>query len=179
MPAPVIFGLTRSVTETVRVALAPRGNTRARVVLDRDPAELGRVAAFQRQGRVSATLGEVKNRADLVIFWGADPATSHPRHLERYSVDPAGRFVSGKRTVAVVGDAPNATAARADAFFPIAAADDTAALAVLRLLVQGKDVVDPFGLGELAKLCREGRYGAVFFQSRAAIGDRSAQIGKA
>ena len=58
--------------------------------------DLGRVAAFQDQGRVSATLGEVKNRADLVIFWGVDPLTTHPRHWERYSVEPRGTVRAGR-----------------------------------------------------------------------------------
>jgi len=39
-----------------------------------------RVLALQRVGRVSATLGEIKNRADVVVFWGADPMVSQPRH---------------------------------------------------------------------------------------------------
>ncbi len=171
--APVIFGLTRSVTETVCVALELAEVLGARVVLERDDAELGRVAAFQRQGRVSATLGEVKNRADLVIFWGGDPASSHPRHRERYSVDPTGRFVTGPRIIVVVGDKPDTTAAHTDCFFRVNARDDVSAFSVLRLLVQEKAVADPFRLEELAKLCRAARYGALFFQSRAARDDRS------
>ena len=35
----------------------------------------------------------MKNRADLVLFWGADPLATHPRHLERYAAEPAGLFV--------------------------------------------------------------------------------------
>ena len=29
--------------------------------------------------KLNHTLGEIKNRADLVIFWGCHPAASHPR----------------------------------------------------------------------------------------------------
>ena len=37
------------------------------------------VMAQQVVGKVTCTLGEVRNRADLVIFWGSDPLVSHPR----------------------------------------------------------------------------------------------------
>jgi formylmethanofuran dehydrogenase subunit B len=66
--APVVFGLTWAVTETVRAALELAEVLGARVVLGRSGADLGHVAAFQNLGRVSATLGEVKNRADVVVF---------------------------------------------------------------------------------------------------------------
>ena len=42
------------------------------------------ILAGQRRGRTSSTLGEVKNRADLVLFWGVDPTATHPRFLERF-----------------------------------------------------------------------------------------------
>jgi formylmethanofuran dehydrogenase subunit B len=40
--------------------------------------------AFQQSGRVTATLGEVRQRADVILFWNADPGESHPRLLERF-----------------------------------------------------------------------------------------------
>ena len=40
--------------------------------------------ALQQVGESTCTLGEVRNRADLVIVWGSDPVVTHPRHLERY-----------------------------------------------------------------------------------------------
>ena len=55
---------------------------------------------FSREYRLAA-----RNRADLVIFWGSNPAESHPRHLTRYSTMPKGLFVpNGRkdRTVVVV-----------------------------------------------------------------------------
>ena len=139
--APVVWGLTRTTTETVRAALELADALGARVVLDRSNQELGRVAAFQEQGRVTATLGEVKNRADLVIFWGADPLTTHPRHWERYSVEPPGRFVpEGRagRTVVVVDHEPTASAEKADRVCQGAVHRQIEALATLRTPLRGK-----------------------------------------
>src|SRR5947208_5324407 len=42
-------------------------------------ATLPAVLAAQRRGRAGATLGEIRNRADLVVFWGVGPSVRHPR----------------------------------------------------------------------------------------------------
>ena len=34
-------------------------------------------------GYPSCTLGEAKNRADVVVFWGCNPMHAHPRHTSR------------------------------------------------------------------------------------------------
>ena len=36
--------------------------------------------AAQERGRASATLGQVRNFADVVVFWGVDPALRYPRY---------------------------------------------------------------------------------------------------
>jgi formylmethanofuran dehydrogenase subunit B len=117
--------------------------------------------------------GEVKNRADLVIYWGANPLESHPRHLERYSLDPPGRFVPRGRAdrVLVVADVkPTATAERADVFLPVEKGRDFEVLTTLRALVRGASVEASTATGaplhllrELAERMKKCRYGIVFF----------------
>ncbi len=184
--APVVWGLTRTTTETVRAALEMADALGARVMPDRSELDLGRVAAFQDQGRVTATLGEVKNRADLVIFWGVDPLTTHPRHWERYSVEPRGRFVpKGRagRTVVVVDREITLSATQADEFVYVPAHRQVEALAALRMLLrerrpdpkpgtpsEGPDLSDLEGLLALMK---KARYGALFFQAAKESGGRA------
>ena len=48
--------------------------------------------AVQEAGLPTATLGQVRHRADLIIYWGSNPWASHPRHVERYTAFPEGRF---------------------------------------------------------------------------------------
>jgi formylmethanofuran dehydrogenase subunit B len=48
--------------------------------------------AVQEAGIPSCTLGQVRHRADLLIYWGSNPWASHPRHVERYTAFPEGRF---------------------------------------------------------------------------------------
>src|SRR5206468_12159965 len=100
------------------------------------------ILALQEAGESTCTLGEVKNRADLVIFWGSDPVESHPRHFERYSVDPVGEFLpDGRRdrTIVVVDVQPTASSALADVFVQVERGRDFEVLWTLRGLIQGQE----------------------------------------
>ena len=57
----------------------------------------GGVLAAQRRGRPTASLGEIRNRADLLVFWGVDPAVRYPRFFSRYAPEPEGIYVPGGR----------------------------------------------------------------------------------
>ena len=46
----------------------------------------------QEVGIPTSTLGQIRHRADLIIYWGCDPWSAHPRHLERYTSFTKGRF---------------------------------------------------------------------------------------
>ena len=107
--------------------------------------------AIQEVGESTSTLGEIRNRADLVIFWGVDPFQSHPRHWERYSVDPRGQFVPrGRRdrTVVVVDREATETSRAADLFLRMEPEQDFEALWTLRALLRGvlKEPGDDCGL---------------------------------
>jgi formylmethanofuran dehydrogenase subunit B len=75
------------------------------------------ILAIQSVGAPCCTLGQIKNRADLVIYWGCNPVHAHPRHLRRYSIYPRG-FVTERgfddRTMVVVDPRPTDTAKQAD-----------------------------------------------------------------
>ncbi|MCW4046686.1 MAG: formylmethanofuran dehydrogenase subunit B [Candidatus Bathyarchaeota archaeon] len=50
------------------------------------------ILSVQEVGIPTCTLGQIRHRADLVIYWGCDPWSAHPRHLERYTTFTEGRF---------------------------------------------------------------------------------------
>jgi formylmethanofuran dehydrogenase subunit B len=137
--------------------------------------------AQQEVGKVTCTLGEVRNRADLVIFWGSDPAATHPRHWERYSVHARGRFVPrgrADRFVVVADTARTASADAADLFIPIEPDRHFEALFTLRAMIRGANLEggDCAGaaappLAELACRMKSSRYGAFFFGVGLARGD--------
>ncbi|HET6881671.1 MAG TPA: hypothetical protein VFI31_16015, partial [Pirellulales bacterium] len=111
--------------------------------------------------------------ADMVVFWGSDPLVTHPRHWERYSVEPAGRYVSrGRkdRLVVVADTTQTATAMAADLFIPIEPGRHFDALFALRALTRDSvsaregDYGAPISLlSELAQRMKRSRYGAMFF----------------
>ena len=50
------------------------------------------VLGIQDIGMVSCTLGQLRHRADLIIYWASNPWGAHPRHTERYTLFTDGRF---------------------------------------------------------------------------------------
>jgi formylmethanofuran dehydrogenase subunit B len=171
--SPLIYGLSRSSTEGQREAVALADRLGA--VID-TTASLGHapsVVALQTAGESTCTLGEVKNRADLVVFWGSNPVESHPRHFERYSVDAAGLFTPrgrADRTVVVADVRPTASTAAADVFLAVEPGRDFEALWALRGLVRGLPPApgaatgaSPGLLADLARRMKACRFGIVFF----------------
>ncbi|MFL5472039.1 MAG: hypothetical protein ACJ8AM_06780 [Gemmatimonadales bacterium] len=107
-----------------------------------DTAANGLVTA-QRRGRASATLGEVRNRGDVLLFWGVDPRERYPRFLSRYSVEPVGTQVPdgrrGRHVIAVSVGADKALEA-ADSRIELPADQEIAALSLTRAAVLGNSV---------------------------------------
>ena len=99
--------------------------------------------ALQGVGEPTCTLGEVKNRADLVVYWGSNPGESHPRHMARYAVTPKGMFVpEGRkgRTVVLIDVRKTVSARAADIFLQIRPGKDFEALWALQALVNGQSL---------------------------------------
>jgi len=135
--SPVVWGLTESSVEAVGEAMAIADRLAAVVDLAGSERRSSRRSAFVRVGQVSATLGEVKARAEVVLFWGNHPDATHPRHAERYSVQPQGRFLGGARSVLVVDVGPVESVGKADLRVLIPPDRQGDALAVLLALSRG------------------------------------------
>ena len=131
------------------------------------------MVALQLGGAPAATLGEVKNRADLVIFWGSNPAESHPRHFTRYSGAAKGKFTPNGRKdryVVLVDIRPTPSVKYADEFIQITPGYDYEVLTVMRMLANGrKPDADNFGgvklsvLEKLVERCKGAKLGVLFF----------------
>jgi len=122
------------------------------------------VLAAQRRGRAGATLGEIRQRADVIVFWGVDPVARYPRFATRYAVEPRGLEAPrgrGSRTVIAVDVGAGRGPADADARVEIAGGDEVDALGVMRATVQGRVASDEArfrGSAELAGRMSQGRY---------------------
>jgi formylmethanofuran dehydrogenase subunit B len=130
--------------------------------------------ALQGIGEPTCTLGEVKNRADLVIYWGSNPGESHPRHMARYAITTKGMFIPRGRKdrfVVLVDVRPTISARAADLFLQVKPGKDFELLWALRALVKGQVLdearLDDTGmtlaqLTDLADRMKRCKFGALF-----------------
>ena len=131
------------------------------------------VLAVQDVGLPSLTLSEVKNRADLVIYWGCNPMHAHPRHLSRYTIYPRGYFRERgyqDRELVVVDVRKTDTAKIANKFVQVKYGKDYELLGALRAIVNGSEItaeevagVKKEDLYELAEKMKNCQFGVIFF----------------
>ncbi len=173
---PVTYGLSDSPCEAQRKAAAITdwvgGTLDTTTSVCHGPSGM----AFQGVGEVTCTLGEVSNRGDMIIFWGSNPAESHPRHFTRYSLMPKGLFTpNGRkdRTCVVVDVRKTKSAKAADIFIQIKPRKDFEALWTLRALAAGieldaeqveRETGTPLSQWqELMDKMKECKFGVMFF----------------
>ncbi|MGE5188262.1 MAG: formylmethanofuran dehydrogenase subunit B [Betaproteobacteria bacterium] len=89
---PILYGWSSTSSEAQRVGVELTeevgGIMDNTAVVCHGPSILG----VQEVGIPTCTLGQIRHRADLIIYWGCDPWSAHPRHLERYTSFTEGRF---------------------------------------------------------------------------------------
>jgi formylmethanofuran dehydrogenase subunit B len=120
-------------------------------------------------------LGEVKNRADLIIYWGGNPAECHPRHFTKYTIMQKGKYVpNGRkdRTMVLVDIRETPSVKAADIFLQVRPAKDFEVITTLRALIKGQPV-DPQIVAEtgltmeqledLVQRMKNARFGVLFF----------------
>jgi formylmethanofuran dehydrogenase subunit B len=130
--------------ETQREAVALADVLRARLDSVTSATARESILAAQEYGRASATLGEIRNRADVVVFWGVDPALRYPRYSTRYAPEPAGMHVpDGRRSRTVIAvdidGVPNGRGPEdADRRVRLPAADEVATLTAIAAIASGR-----------------------------------------
>ena len=89
---PLLYGWSSTSCEAMRVGLELAEEVGG--VIDNTSTICHGPSALsvQEVGLPSCTLGQVRHRADLIIYWGSNPWSSHPRHIERYTNLSEGRF---------------------------------------------------------------------------------------
>jgi formylmethanofuran dehydrogenase subunit B len=119
-------------TEAQRSAIALADLAEARLDSVTSDTAAPSIVAAQRRGRATATLGEIRHRADLLVFWGTDPAERYPRYRERYC----------RADAAVVAVDIGSARGPADAIdrFVFAPDLEVAALGTMRGFVMGRGV---------------------------------------
>ncbi len=170
---PLIYGLSSTASEAQRKAIALADLLGATIDSTSSVCHGPTTIGIQSRGEPTCTLGEIKHRADLVIFWGCNPAEAHMRHFARYSVSARGSLTpQGRRgrTVVVVDVRPTHSSRNADIFLQPRPGFDYEVLTALRALLKGEalDVTEVGGvnvaqLADLLERMKSCRFGVIFF----------------
>jgi len=81
----LILGLDNSTLETQSVAIDLTRKLGA-VIDDASSFSYGPlIERIIKKELPTCSLSEVKNKADLLLYWGANPTATHPRHLSKYT----------------------------------------------------------------------------------------------
>ena len=176
---PVIYGLTNSGSWAQAAALDLARRARARL----EPADLAFKAPYYQSlikyGLYWAPLEVIRDEADTVLFWGANPLHSCPRHVVRYSVFARGKFTERgieERRLAAVDLHRTELAGLVQMFLEIDPAEELALLqGVLDTLTTGTTPTVR-GVRRLAAFLQESAYGVIFFGRGLSYGPAAALL---
>ncbi len=171
---PLIYGLSSTTAEAQKTAVKLAELSGANIDSTSSVCHGPGTMAKQLVGMVTATLGEIKNRSDLMVFWGANPVEAHPNHSKRYTMLSEGLFKKNRsdREVIVFDVRKTPTAKMADQFFEVEPGKDFELLMALRMLVNAKEPklnnnqiagINIEDLKEIAEKLKSAKYGSIFY----------------
>ncbi len=171
--SPLVYGLASTSIDAHRKAVELADLLRATLDHTSSICHAPTLQAVQTVGESHSTLGEVRNRADLVIFWGCNPAEAHPRHATRYTVVPKGLFRPGGRKdryVVQVDVRKTPSARMADETILLRPGSDYEVLSTMRMMLRGEtpDVDEVGGVPvatwrALLERMKAARFGAIYW----------------
>ena len=169
---PLLYGWSSTSCEALRVGIELAeelgGIIDNTTTICHGPSILG----VQDVGESTCTLGDVKNRADLIVYWGSNPVHAHPRHFSRYTLAAKGKFRldRGERKLVVVDVRRTHTARQADLFVQVEPNKDYELLSALRMAIRFEEIEQESVAGvpkekieELADLLIGCQYGVIFY----------------
>jgi formylmethanofuran dehydrogenase subunit B len=124
--------------------------------------------AGQRRGRAGSTLGEIRNRGDVLLFWGVDPSDHYPRYLSRYALEPLGtQVLQGRKGRFVISVSVGADRGLKDADLSLELdpEEEILALSLMRAAILGNNVGQPSGhmgpVFDITKRLAQSRYAVI------------------
>ncbi|QDT97625.1 hypothetical protein [Gimesia aquarii] len=160
--APLIWGMSQSSTDSNRAAVALADQIGATI----DTAASSNVRALQQVGEASCTLGEVRSRADLIIYWGADALLTNHCHRETLLAG----HEEFPRTIVSMGTKTPESSEDVDKSIQVEAQNTFEVIWYLRGLLKGIDFHEGESAGayisdlkELVSLIQQSKYIVFFF----------------
>lgn len=168
---PLLYGWSNTSCETIKVGLELAEVVGGLIDNTSSVCHGPGIEAVQEIGEVSSTLGQIRHRADLVIYWGCNPNSGHIRHMSRYTL-ARGRFRSSRRDrkVIVVDVRGTPTSKAGDEFIKLEPGGDFEFLTALRMAIRDEELevekvagVPVSKIEELADLMVNAQFGVLFF----------------
>ena len=169
---PLIFGLGNSTSETQKQAIELAKQIGA-VIDDTSSFCHGPTleAIFHEKIR-TCTLDDVRNKGDLIVYWGADPSNSHPRHLSMHSYFPRGEerqhgWEEDRTAIAIDVRKSHTAKICGNRFYQIPLHADAIFIDALIDALSGKVPKVPFDYDikkilELANILKKAQFGVIF-----------------
>lgn len=169
--SPLIFGMGNSSSKAQKNAIEIAKRTDAYIDDTSSFCQGPVIEAILEDKVKTCTLDEVKDKADVIVYWGADPSNSHPRHLSKYTYFPRGqerqRGWEEDRTAICIDVRRSDTAIICgDKFYQIPPQADEELLVALTNALSGKIPKVSFGMSpkkllELANMLKKAEFGVV------------------
>jgi formylmethanofuran dehydrogenase subunit B len=171
---PLLYGFSSTVCEAAKVGIALAEEIGGVVDNTASVCHGPSVLAIQDVGLPCCTLGQIKNRADLIIYWGSNPANAHMNHMKRYSYISKGYFLPGgkkDKKLVVVDVRETSTSKMAELFLQVKPGKDFLLFSAVRTALMGYEDIIPEEVGgvpkekivTLAKMIKESRFFIIFF----------------
>jgi len=169
---PLMYGWSCTECEAQAVGMELAEETKAVIDNTASVCHGPSVLALQDVGYPICTFGEVKNRADVVVYWGCNPMHAHPRHLSRH-VFARGFFRErGRpdRTLIVVDPRESDTAKLADIHLQLDFDRDYELLDAMRAVLLGHEIhydevagIPKELIYEAVEVLKKAQFGILFF----------------
>lgn len=160
--SPLIYGMYQSATDAQRAAISLADQIGATI----DTGAASATRALQQAGEASCTLGEVRSRADLIIYWGADAFRSTECHRNNMN---QGESVSSRKIVTISGEKTD-DSDNVDQSIVLAPGNELELIWCLRALLKDIDLeqnaasgLSTTDLQSLVSLIRQSKYIVFFF----------------
>ena len=167
--APLLCGWSNATLEAQAAGMSIAKKLGASIC-DTSPPCLGALMERIISGRIpTCTLDDVRNFADVSVFWGSDPSNSHPRHLSRFSYYPRGekrqKSYEEERTCIAVDVRKSATATLcSNYYFRMQPGGDGEFIESILATLDGR--IPKFGdkkrMIELGSIIKKTEYGVIF-----------------
>ncbi|MEM4250682.1 MAG: formylmethanofuran dehydrogenase subunit B [Candidatus Bathyarchaeia archaeon] len=170
--SPLLYGWSLTSCEAVEVGVELAEETGGFIDNTTSTCHGPTILGVHEIGESSCTLGEVRHRADLVVYWGSNPVHAHPLHISRYAVTCKGRFRPSRaeRRLVVLDVRRTDTAKMADVFIQVRPNEDYELMCALTAAVRGDEIeveevagVPTERIEELAELMINCEFGVLFF----------------